>query len=175
MSIGKSRVGRQSPYQLDFNAPPRPNTSMNGSSIVSSGRGTPTSTTVPARSRASNAWRYTFGLPIASMHTSAPKPPVTDLTYSTGSVVVELQVWVAPKSLAHSSLRSSMSMATIVDAPASFDPAMAASPTPPQPNTATVLPRETLPVLIAAPMPAITPQPSKPATVAGASGSTLVH
>ena len=79
-----------------------------------SGRGTPTSTTVPARSRASNAWRYTVGLPIASMHTSAPKPPVTDLMYSTGSVVDELHVWVAPKSFAHSSLRSSMSTAMIV-------------------------------------------------------------
>ena len=50
-------------------------------------------------------------------------------------------MWVAPNSLAHSSLRSSMSTATIVDAPASVGPAMAASPTPPQPNTATVLPR----------------------------------
>ena len=83
---GSRGVGRQSPYQLDLSAPPRPNTSMNGSSIVTVGRGTPTSTTVPARSRASNAWRYTVGLPIASMHTSAPKPPVTDLMYSTGSV-----------------------------------------------------------------------------------------
>ena len=52
MSIGKSRVGRQSPYQLDFSAPPRPNTSSIGSSICISGSGTPTSTTVPARSRA---------------------------------------------------------------------------------------------------------------------------
>ena len=33
MSIGKSRDGRQSPYQLDLSAPPRPNTSMNGSSM----------------------------------------------------------------------------------------------------------------------------------------------
>ena len=56
-SIGKSRLGRQSPYHDDFSAPPCPNTSRNGSSIVMSGRGTPTRTTVPARSRASNAWR----------------------------------------------------------------------------------------------------------------------
>src|SRR5215207_7270255 len=108
------------------------------------------------------------------MHTSAPKPPVTDRTYSTGSVVLELHVWVAPNSLAHPSLRSSMSTATIVEAPASAEPAIAASPTPPQPNTATVLPRVTLPVLIAAPRPAMTPQPSSPAAVAGASGSTFV-
>ena len=55
--MGKSRVGRQSPYQLDLRAPPRPNTSMKGNSMVMSGWGTPTRTTVPARSRASNAWR----------------------------------------------------------------------------------------------------------------------
>ncbi len=55
MSIGKSRLGRQSPYQEDFSAPPRPNTSISGSSIVMVGFGTPTRTTVPARSRALNA------------------------------------------------------------------------------------------------------------------------
>ena len=109
------------------------------------------------------------------MQTSAPKPPVTDLMYSTGSVVEELHVCVAPNSLAQASLRSSMSTATIVDAPASWEPAMAPSPTPPQPNTATVLPRVTPPVLIAAPMPAITPHPSSPAAVAGACGSIFVH
>src|SRR5690606_34213399 len=52
MSIGKSRDGRQSPNQDDFSAPPRPNTSNSGSSMRISGVGTPTSTTVPARSRA---------------------------------------------------------------------------------------------------------------------------
>src|SRR5450756_847757 len=54
-SIGKSRLGRQSPYQEDLSAPPRPNTSSNGSSSCISGVGTPTSTTTPARSRAKNA------------------------------------------------------------------------------------------------------------------------
>ncbi len=49
---GKSRDGRQSPYQEDFSEPPRPKTSSSGSSSVISGVGTPTSTTVPARSRA---------------------------------------------------------------------------------------------------------------------------
>ena len=148
---------------------------MNGNSMVMSGRGTPTSTTVPARSRASNAWRYTRGLPTASMHTSAPLPLVTLLMYSTGSVLDAFTVCVAPNSLAHSSLRSSRSTATIVCAPANFAPAMAALPTPPQPNTATESPRVTPPVLMTAPMPAMTPQPSKPAAVAGALGSTLVH
>ncbi len=46
-------------------------------------------------------------------------------------------------------------------APTSAAPAIAASPTPPQPMTATVSSRSTLPVLIAAPMPAITPQPEQ--------------
>src|SRR6185436_7066607 len=46
---------------------------------------------------------------------------------------------------------------------------------PPQPMTATLSPRPTFPVFIAAPRPAITPQPSRPAAVAGAAGSTLVH
>ena len=68
-----------------------------------------------------------------------------------------------------------MSTATIVAAPASAAPAIAASPTPPQPNTATESPRVTPPVLIAAPSPAITPQPSRPAAAAGADGSTFVH
>src|SRR5699024_3114390 len=49
---GESRSGRQSPYQEDFSAPPRPTTSSSGSVISTPGRGTPTSTTRPARSRA---------------------------------------------------------------------------------------------------------------------------
>src|SRR3546814_10345944 len=68
-----------------------------------------------------------------------------------------------------------MSTAMIGLAPASADPAMAATPTPPQPITATDLPRVTAPVLIAAPMPAITPQPWRPTAAGRASGSTLVH
>jgi hypothetical protein len=66
-------------------------------------------------------------------------------------------------------------MATIVRAPASLAAAMAASPTPPQPNTATVSPRPTWPVKVAAPKPAITPQPSRPAAIGLAFGFTLVH
>src|SRR6478735_8655153 len=50
--VGKSRSGRQSPYQDDFNDPPREKKSISGISSVMSGVGTPTSTTVPARSRA---------------------------------------------------------------------------------------------------------------------------
>ena len=94
---------------------------------------------------------------------------------SAGSFSRELIVWVAPKSLAHSSFRSSTSIAMIVDAPARRAPAMAALPTPPQPMTAMESPRPTLPVLIAAPMPAITPQPSNPATSGFTAGFTFVH
>ena len=57
MSIGKSREGRQSPYHDDLRAPPRPNSSIIGSSMVIDGSGTPTWTSVPARSRAKKAWR----------------------------------------------------------------------------------------------------------------------
>ena len=51
-SMGKSREGRQSPYHDAFSAPPRANRSSSGSSRRICGVGTPTSTTVPARSRA---------------------------------------------------------------------------------------------------------------------------
>ena len=139
-----------------------------------SGVGTPTCTTVPARSRAKNACSSTFGLPTASMTTSAPRPPVASRTPSTGSPADASTVWVAPKCVAISSFFGSRSTATIVVAPASLAPRIAASPTPPQPNTATESPRPTSPVSIDAPMPAMTPQPSRPAVDAGAAGSTLV-
>src|SRR5713101_4723273 len=51
-SEGKSRVGRQSPYHDDLSAPPRPKSSIMGSSIVVVGSGTPTWTSTPAWSRA---------------------------------------------------------------------------------------------------------------------------
>ena len=54
-------------------------------------------------------------------------------------------------------------------------PAMAASPTPPQPMTATLSPCRVGAVLTAAPQPAMTPQPSRPAAAGSALGSTLVH
>ena len=82
---------------------------------------------------------------------------------------------VAPNSRAHSSFLSSTSTAMIVFAPASRAPSTAPSPTPPQPITATVSPRPTPPVLIAAPMPAITPQPSRPAVAGAIAGLTFVH
>ncbi len=143
--------------------------------MVMSGAGTPTWTSTPARSRAKNAWRYVSGRPTASMTTSAPFPPVSALMASTGSVSAELTVSVAPKRRAHSSLRGSTSTAITMRAPASDDAAMAALPTPPQPMTATVSPRETPPVLTAAPKPAITPQPIRPAASGRAARDTGMH
>ena len=79
---------------------------------------------------------------------------MSSLIASTGSAVRELIACVAPNSRAHSSFLSSTSTAMIVLAPgqpgAERRPP---SPTPPQPITATVSPRVTPPVLIAAPMP----------------------
>ena len=72
-------------------------------------------------------------------------------------------VWVAPNSFAQASFRSSRSTPMMVWAPASRAPAMAALPTPPQPKTATESPRPTLPVCMAAPIPAMMPQPTSPA------------
>src|SRR4029078_13481585 len=63
----------------------------------------------------------------------------------------------------------------IFAAPASLAPAIAAQPTPPQPNTATESPRPTSPVNIAAPSPAITPHPNRPAASGRAAASTAVH
>ena len=107
------------------------------------------------------------------MATFTPLPSVSDRMASTGSVSVEFTVCVAPNPLAHSSLRSSISTAMIVCAPASRAPATAALPTPPHPMTATESPRLTPPVFIAAPRPAITPQPISPAAAGLASGSTF--
>jgi hypothetical protein len=58
-------------------------------------------------------------------------------------------------------------------APASAAAWMAASPTPPQPNTATVSPGRTPAVLTIAPNPVITPQPIRQAASGGTAGSTL--
>ena len=77
---------------------------------------------------------------------------------------------MAPNRLASSSLPGSRSTAMITEAPASRAPATAAHPTPPQPKTATESPGSTPPVYIAAPRPAMTPHPSRPAVCALASG-----
>ena len=60
-------------------------------------------------------------------------------------------------------------------APANSAPAIAASPTPPQPSTATVSPCCTGAVCTAAPQPAMTPQPSSPTAAGSARSSTLMQ
>ena len=62
-------------------------------------------------------------------------------------------------------------MAMIRSAPAIAAPFTADSPMPPQPNTATVLPAVTLAVLITAPAPVMTPQPTRAARSSGISAS----
>src|ERR1700749_4482719 len=72
------------------------------------------------------------------MTTLAPKPSVRSWTVWTTSRSRALMVWVAPNLRAQSSLVLSVSTAMIRLAPTSAAPAIAASPTPPQPITATV-------------------------------------
>ncbi len=109
------------------------------------------------------------------MQTSAPLPSVAARMASTGSSAEASTTWVAPNPFASSSFRASRSTATIVVAPASLAPAIAASPTPPHPNTATESPGPTSPVWSAAPRPAMTPHPSRPATAGATSADTGVH
>ena len=58
-------------------------------------------------------------------------------------------------------------------APAIFAPIIADKPIPPKPNIATVSPGFTLAVLVTAPMPVVTPQPSKQISSSDASLFTL--
>ena len=110
------------------------------------------------------------------MHTSAPKPPVSARIASTGSALREFTVWVAPKSRGPGQL-------AIVDVdghdlPRPGQAGARRSPRRRRRRSRTRRPSRrapTPPVLSAAPRPAITPQPSRPAAVGGAAGSTFVH
>ena len=62
-----------------------------------------------------------------------------------------------------------MSTATMREALAMTAPMIADRPMPPRPNTATVAPASTLAVLSTAPMPVVTPQPSRQTFSSGAS------
>ena len=63
----------------------------------------------------------------------------------------------------------------IFSAPASTAPWMTLSPTPPAPNTATDAPGSTFAVLMTAPTPVITPQPTRQALSSGASLRIFTH
>ena len=62
-----------------------------------------------------------------------------------------------------------MSTPMMREALAIFAPMIAASPMPPRPKIATVAPSSTLAVLSTAPMPVVTPQPSRHTFSSGAS------
>ena len=76
---------------------------------------------------------------------------------------------VAPKLRDMLSFAGEVSIAMIRPAPAIAAPLMAASPTPPQPMTATVSPGRTWLVWITAPTPVVTPQPISAARSSGMS------
>ena len=87
-----------------------------------------------------------------------------------------LTTWVAPNSSAHSSFCGMTSTAMILPAPTRRAAWMVLSPTPPQPNTATLAPGGTLARLKTGPAPASTPQLTRHTTSSGASlriGMTL--
>ena len=77
---------------------------------------------------------------MAEKANSTPRPPVSSRTASTGRRAVASTTSVAPRALACSSFSGATSTATIRSAPASKAPCTTASPTPPQPITATVDP-----------------------------------
>src|SRR5215469_584059 len=108
--------------------------------------------------------------PTASNENSTP-PPVISLIASTGSTLEALITSVAPICLATSSLEESVSIAMTRSAPAMAAPLTAERPMPPQPNTATVEPAGTFAVLMTAPAPVMTPQPTSAATFSGMSSA----
>ena len=77
---------------------------------------------------------------------------------------------VAPNFSAIANLLGLVSMPMMRFAPDMRAPMMAAKPMPPKPKIATVSPRFTLAVFITAPMPVVTPQPSKHTSFKSASG-----
>src|SRR6185369_6190636 len=93
----------------------------------------------------------------------------------TRSCPLGLIVCVAPNCLAYSSLLSIKSTPMIVPAPASAQPWITFSPTPPQPITTALLPGSTLAVLMAAPTPVMTPQPTRHALSSGTPAGILTH
>ena len=133
----------------------------------------PTTVQVPPGRKILNAWVAAAGTPIASNEYSTPWPPVISMIASSRLSVWELIVCVAPKREAMSSLDSTMSIATILAAPAMRQPWMILSPIPPQPITATVEPPGTSAVYSAAPTPVITPQPISAASAIGISSGIL--
>ncbi|MCY1440608.1 hypothetical protein D9M71_568910 [compost metagenome] len=82
---------------------------------------------------------------------------------------------VAPNSRATSNLAGLISMAMIWDALAILAPIIAAKPMPPNPKIATVAPSVTFAVLSTAPIPVVTPHPSRQTFSSGASLGILAR
>ena len=76
---------------------------------------------------------------------------------------------VAPNLRAKSNLPGLVSIAMMRPASAITAPTTTASPMPPRPKTATVLPGSTFAVFLTAPIPVVTPHPSRQTFSSGAS------
>src|SRR5215469_15685057 len=109
---------------------------------------------------ASRIWRAVVGAPTASIAQSTPPGLIAQIAFI-ASVFEALIPWVAPNSLANSSLRSTRSTAIIGLAPAIAAAEIADNPTPPAPNTATDWPSPTFAVCSTAPAPVSTAQPTR--------------
>ena len=108
------------------------------------------------------------GMPMHSKEYSTP-PCVISITRAATSPSLARRTSVAPNFRASSSLRGTLSIAMMREAPAIAAPLMVAKPTPPQPTTATSAPAGTWALLKTAPVPVITAQPSKAARSSGMS------
>ena len=123
---------------------------------------------VPPTARQPNACSAATFSPIASKEYCTP-PPVISRIAATGSCDDASTICVAPSSRAFASLLSTISTAMIIPAPPMRAPWIAASPTPPAPNTATEDPGSIFAVFSTAPTPVITPQPTSAARSSGTS------
>src|SRR5215469_13971189 len=115
-----------------------------------------------------------FISPTVRMAWSASCPRVSWTTCSLASAG-SVNTWVAPHSVAISSLNSSGSIATTFLAPAYRAPWTALMPTPPMPKITTVSPGLTLAAYTDEPQPVVTPQPTRQAISNGRSSSTFTQ
>jgi len=105
---------------------------------------------------------------------STPQPVISTITCWIGlSCSFGLTQSVAPNCRASANLEGLVSMAMMRPALAWRAPWITARPMPPRPNTATLSPSATLAVLCTAPMPVVTPQPSRHTCSGLACGLTL--
>ena len=138
-----------------------------GSDSAAVAGGTPISVNVPPTPSMANAISWVGCRPMASKAWSTP-PSVSARTALAAPASLSMP-WVAPKRRASSSFAGTRSTAITVWAPLRRAPWITLSPTPPQPITTTVSPGRTLAVLMAAPTPVTTAQPSTAARSSGIS------